>query len=133
MSLGSMIRQLRKKNNLTQAELGKKINVAKSTISQYENNINIPDIKMLQSIAKIFCVSVDYLLDEPNGKKPSDKIKSALAGDPELAGAWDKLSKREDLQLLFKQTKDMSPRGVKQVIRIIKAIEEEERERLSEE
>lgn len=33
------------------------------------------------------------------------------------------------LQLLFKQTKDMSPEGVKQIIRVIKAIENEEESR----
>ncbi|MDI3548175.1 MAG: hypothetical protein PWR10_1827 [Halanaerobiales bacterium] len=66
-------------------------------------------------------------LDKNN--KNNDKIKAALSDDPELADFWDKLSEREDLQLLFKQTKDMDPAGVRQIIRIIKAIEEEEEER----
>jgi hypothetical protein len=36
------------------------------------------------------------------------------------------LKEREDLKLLFKQTKDLSPNDIKKIIRIIKAIEDEE-------
>ena len=32
----------------------------------------------------------------------------------------------KDLQLLFKQTRDLSPKDIKQIIRIIKAIEDGE-------
>ncbi len=41
---------------------------------------------------------------------------------------WDEISRREDLQLLFKQTRDLSPESIYRVIEIIKTIEEEERE-----
>lgn len=124
-TLGEKIKNLRKDNNMTQSDLGKILNIAKSTISQYENNINTPDINMLKKISKVFDVSLDYLVNN----SPADKIKKAISDDPELADAWEKLSQREDLQLLFKQTKDMNESDIRQVIRIIKAIEDEEEQR----
>jgi len=59
-------------------------------------------------------------------KKYVDKLKDAIAKDPEFVSFWDKTAQREELKLLFKQIKDLKPKTIKQIIRIIKAIEEEE-------
>lgn len=67
--LGKRLKTLRKEKNLTQEELGRKINVTKVSISGYENNNRSPDTETLQNIADFFDVSVDYLLgrtDDPN-------------------------------------------------------------------
>ncbi|OAA84447.1 hypothetical protein [Clostridium coskatii] len=57
---------------------------------------------------------------------PVEKISKSLDDDPELSDFWNVLKEREDLKLLFKQTKDMAPNDIKKIIRIIKAIEDEE-------
>ena len=79
-------------------------------------------------MSEIFNVSADYLLGNTDIKMPVDKISSALSDDPDLLAFWNTLKEREDLQLLFKQTKDMSPRAIRQVVQIIKIIESEEHE-----
>lgn len=56
------LKKLRIDNSLTQEELSKKLNVSPSTISQYENGMREPSISQLINIARIFNVSVDYLL-----------------------------------------------------------------------
>lgn len=63
MSVGDKIKALRTAKELTQEQLGKHLSVGKSTISQYENNINTPDINTLSKLADLFNVSIDYLLD----------------------------------------------------------------------
>lgn len=123
------LKKLRKEKKLYQKELAKIIGVSDGAIAMYETGKRTPDKDILDKMASYFGVSVDFLLGRTKERSPADKIKSALSSDPELADFWDKLSKREDLQLLFKQTKDMNPEGVKQIIRIIKAIEDEEQER----
>ncbi|XEC93645.1 helix-turn-helix domain-containing protein [Paenibacillus tarimensis] len=60
--IGERLRALRKANNMTQEQLAKIINSAKSTVSQYENNINEPDIETIMKLADCFGVSVDHLL-----------------------------------------------------------------------
>lgn len=124
--IGNRLKELRNDKGLLQKDLAEKLGLTQQTISLYESNKREPDYETLQKIANFFDVSTDFILCLTKERSPADKIKKALSDDPELANFWDKLSEREDLQLLFKQTKDMSPKGVKQVIRIIKAIEEEE-------
>lgn len=126
MRFSDTLRELRKEKGLLQRDIAKDLGLTTSAIGFYETGKRKPDHDTLERLANYFGVSVDYLLGRTKERSSADKIKSALADDPELAGTWDKLSKRKDLQLLFKQTKDMSPEGVKQIIRVIKAIENEE-------
>lgn len=83
MTTGEKIRQLRKDNKITQTELGKILNVEKSTISMYENNNTQPPSQTLALIAKYFNVSTDYLLgnETPPKFKPqlTDKDKKDIA------------------------------------------------------
>ena len=64
MSIGIKIKQCRKKAGLSQEELAGKLCVSRQAITKWENNKGIPDISNLQCIAKLFDVSVDYLIEE---------------------------------------------------------------------
>ena len=59
---GTIIKELREKNHLTQAELAKKLNVSDKTISKWETAKGYPDISLLEPIAKIFGISVTELI-----------------------------------------------------------------------
>ncbi len=63
---------LRKKHSLTQIELAEKLNYSDKAISKWERAESIPDVTVLKSIAEIFGVSVDYLLnkDHSNDTEP---------------------------------------------------------------
>ena len=56
------IKELRMQNNLTQDELGKKINLTGKTIWAYENQIATPPLDVLIKLACAFSCSIDYLL-----------------------------------------------------------------------
>ncbi len=60
--LGNKLKYLRTTNNMTQADLAKKLNLTKSVISAYENALRLPSYDVLIQIAKLFHVSTDYLL-----------------------------------------------------------------------
>ena len=66
---GERLKDLRKKKNLTQEELGKKFNVGKTTISNWEANITEPQHTILLDIANFFGVSIDYLLGNEISKQ----------------------------------------------------------------
>lgn len=55
--------EIRQKNNLTQAELGKIVNCKQVTISQYENGQRKPDILTLQKLAIALNVSLEVLCE----------------------------------------------------------------------
>ena len=60
--LGNRIKQLRKKSNLTQKQLGDMVNVTKVSICCYENGTRMPSLEVLGDLAEIFKVSTDHLL-----------------------------------------------------------------------
>ena len=61
-TIGNRIKKLRKKNNLTQEELGKKLFFTDKTISSWENNRTIPDINSITKLSNILKCSISYLL-----------------------------------------------------------------------
>lgn len=126
MFSGERLKKLREEMKLTQIELGKAFNISHSTINRYENGLRQPDNETLINMSNFFNVSVDYLLGISNTRNDSERITDILQNNPELQELWDKLKERPDLQLLFKQVKDVDSKGIQQIIRIIKAIEENE-------
>lgn len=64
LNIGERITQLRKQQNLSQDELAKKIEVSRTIIGNYERNANTPSIEVLLKMAKVFNVSVDYIIGE---------------------------------------------------------------------
>ncbi len=60
---GTIIKELREKNNLTQLDLANKLNVSDKTISKWETGKGYPDISLLEPIAKVFEVSVPELMN----------------------------------------------------------------------
>jgi len=83
---GLRIQELRMKHNLSQSELGKKINKSKTAIWGYENNVRIPPLEALVDIAVVLNVSLPfcaveyiiYVILKPGGT-PYDKI-TEIAG-----------------------------------------------------
>ena len=71
---GSTIRQLRENRHLTQAELAQTIGVSSKTVSKWETARGLPDISLLQPLAKALGVSVIELM---NGEHIINKNVSA--------------------------------------------------------
>lgn len=63
MQYGDKIRELRRKANLTQSQLAKKIGVSTGAVGLWEVNKREPDSTTLLKLSKEFNVSIDYLLN----------------------------------------------------------------------
>lgn len=59
---GSVIKKLREKANLTQSQLAEKLCVTDKAVSKWETGRGFPDICLLESLAKVFGVSVIELI-----------------------------------------------------------------------
>ena len=64
------IRNLREDADLTQAELGRQINVPQRTYAYYESGERMIPPQVLVALAKFHRVSVDYLLGMTDQKAP---------------------------------------------------------------
>lgn len=61
-SIGKTIAELRKAKGWTQIELAEKLQVSDKTISKWEKDGRAPSIEFFPILAKIFNVSIDYLM-----------------------------------------------------------------------
>lgn len=59
---GQLLRDMRKKKQMTQKQLADKLGVTEATVSRYESNTATPPMDTLRSIAAIMNVSLDELL-----------------------------------------------------------------------
>ena len=60
--LSETIKQIRRRNYLSQAQFAKKLGVSQSAISQWENDLTRPNSYQLEAISTAFNVSIDELL-----------------------------------------------------------------------
>lgn len=75
-SIGTRIKELRKKRNISQEDLANELYVSRQTISKWESDIVSPDIKNIEMISKYFDVSADYLINgKENGKENGKVVK----------------------------------------------------------
>ena len=59
---GAVIKELREKYHLTQAELAETLNVSDKTVSKWETAKGYPDISLLEPIARVFSISITELI-----------------------------------------------------------------------
>lgn len=78
--IGNLIKDLRKKNNLTQKQFADKYNVTYQAVSKWENAKNIPDISLLKQICDDYNIDIKQLLEgkETKLKKKKKKIINVL-------------------------------------------------------
>lgn len=78
LSLGERLANLRENLGLTQKELAAKLNVGRSTISDYEKGTTQPSYDVLIKLADFFDVSLDYLFGRTEIKASMKKLESKL-------------------------------------------------------
>ena len=62
IKIGEFLKELRKQKKLTQQEAADALFVSQKTISRWETGEGIPDISIIQDVAKFYDVTVDEIL-----------------------------------------------------------------------
>lgn len=73
--IGNLIKELRKKDNLTQEKFAEKYGVTYQAVSKWENGKNIPDISLLKQICDDYNINIDDLLKGKNNSNKNDRKK----------------------------------------------------------
>ena len=71
--IGNLIKELRKKNNLTHEKFAEKYGVTYQAVSKWENGKNIPDISLLKQICDDYNININDLLDGRTSYKKNKK------------------------------------------------------------
>ena len=76
--VGKFIKEIRKKNNLTQKQLADKYGVTYQAVSKWENGINLPEVTLIRQMSKDFNISVEDILDGELLTKKKNRNKLIL-------------------------------------------------------
>ena len=106
------LRELRIKAGLSQEELAKKLGLAKSTISMYENGAREPSLETLEAIADTF---MNTLTDSKKSVEVSDELQQYL----------EELKNRNEMRILFSVAKNATKEDVMQAVKIIEALKKD--------
>ncbi len=134
-TLSERLKLARHDADLTQNQVALRTGINRATLANWEVGRTEPDADTVVKLAELYQVSLDYLFGRSDQKTQIEhdneinrrRISQVLQGeDAELLDFWQVLKEREDLFLLFKQVRELDSADIKRVIRIIKAIEDEE-------
>ena len=70
MTFGETLKRLRQRNNISQDELAKKLNVKQYVISSWEIGRSEPNIEQIKFLSTYFNVPTDYLLGKDSTQPP---------------------------------------------------------------
>lgn len=89
-----ILKELRKRDDLTQEQLAKNCGISKSAISMYENGNRTPDFETLEVFADYFNVNLSYLIGEGQKLKApqitSDIVTFPVVGS--IAAGYDEIA-----------------------------------------
>lgn len=69
------IQKLRQEKGMTQLELAERLNYSDKSVSKWERGESLPDIVVLKSVADLFQVSLDYLVEEEHSETTASIAK----------------------------------------------------------
>ena len=110
MSLGTSLYRARKKSGLSQEGVAEKLGVSRQTISKWETDETLPDIRQSKRMAALYKLSLDELIDfdlevqeiqeaiERTSDKTADKI--------DWTKAW---GKKYPILMTYQETVDPAP------------------------
>lgn len=76
MSLGNSLFNARKKSGLSQEEVAEKLGVSRQTISKWETDETLPDIRQSKKLAVLYYLTLDELIDfDADVKEIEDMIE----------------------------------------------------------
>lgn len=90
------LKELRKKKNLTQDEVSKKLDIARSTYSGYERGTSEPDFTILDKISKLYEVDLNWLLGKEKESEDYSLPEEVISNVIREAEAHYGVSLRDD-------------------------------------
>lgn len=91
MNLGNSLVQARKNAGLTQEVVAEKLGVSRQTISKWELNETLPDIRQSKQLATLYHVTLDALIDFDVEVEEITEMINSLSEDAQAKVDWTAL------------------------------------------
>ena len=92
LTMGDRIKEIRKKNGLTQEQLAEKLDISVEYVSQIERGMKIPSMQIFIKLVEVLDISADYLL--------RDTVSThGMYGDKQIASKLERLTPKQRVAL----------------------------------
>lgn len=91
MNLGNNLFDARKKSGLSQEEVAEKLGVSRQTISKWETDETLPDIRQAKRLALLYGLSLDELISFDMDIKALEQVIEKASDDVQKKVDWTKL------------------------------------------
>lgn len=110
MRLGSNLCRARKKAGLSQEAVAEKLGVSRQTISKWETDETLPDIRQSKELALLYKLSLDELIDfDPDVQEVHDAIQRASDAVTEKIDWTKAWGKKYPVLLAYPERVDPAP------------------------
>ena len=124
MSIGKKLYEARKNAGLSQEEVAEKLNVARQTISKWELDETIPDLKQGEALSKIYGKEISELINEDEYKEIKEVLKNTNEKNVDKIN-WTKVwSKKYPVLGTYQSVVDVD-KYVKEISRLLTMLETE--------
>lgn len=91
MSLGSSLYHARKKNGLSQENVAEKLGVSRQTISKWETNETLPDIRQSKGLAMLYHMTLDELIEYDFDEQQAQQMIDSVSDEAQARIDWNKV------------------------------------------
>lgn len=124
MSIGKNLYEVRKNAGLSQEEVAEKLNVARQTISKWELDETIPDLKQGEALSKIYGKELSELINEDKYKEIKEVLKNTNEKNVDKIN-WTKVwSKKYPVLGTYQSVVDVD-KYAKEISRLLTMLEED--------
>lgn len=91
MSLGSSFYHARKKSGLSQENVAEKLGVSRQTISKWETNETLPDIRQSKRLAMLYHMPLDELIEYDFDEQQAQQMIESVSDEAQARIDWNKV------------------------------------------
>ena len=91
MSLGSSFYHARKKSGLSQENVAEKLGVSRQTISKWETNETLPDIRQSKGLAMLYHMTLDELIEYDFDEQQAQQMIDSVSDEAQARIDWNKV------------------------------------------
>lgn len=91
MSLGSSLYHARKKSGLSQENVAEKLGVSRQTISKWETDETLPDIRQSKRLAVLYHLTLDELIEYDFDEQQAQQMIESVSEKAQANIDWNKV------------------------------------------
>lgn len=91
MTLGNSLSAARKKSGMSQEEVAERLGVSRQTISKWETDETLPDIRQSKGLAMLYHMTLDELIEYDFDEQQAQQMIDSVSDEAQARIDWNKV------------------------------------------